>query len=196
MGVLDGNLSPDYAKGLPLTTLPGSILSSRHSCPATRSQDWNDTPSRRGETMDSFIFQKNKAGLRATESRRTMENSDKEGIAKRCVHLRADALADPALVSLHLLPCGVWVTTPPPPPTPAPWGASSAQPSILQGLDALEVSFRGRSLRAEEVVVVPGFVGYAMTEEKAEVLGRQDDHSERSRNWWKPRRHWSGTLMA
>ena len=126
MGVLDGNLSPDYAKGLPLTTLPGSILSSRHSCPATRSQDWNDTPSRRGETMDSFIFQKNKAGLRATESRRTMENSDKEGIAKRCVHLRADALADPALVSLHLLPCGVWVTTPPPPPTPAPWGASSA----------------------------------------------------------------------
>uniref|UniRef100_A0A8B9XVR8 Uncharacterized protein n=1 Tax=Bos mutus grunniens TaxID=30521 RepID=A0A8B9XVR8_BOSMU len=115
-----------------------------------------------------------------------MENSDKEGIAKRCVHLRPDALADPALVSLHLLPCGVWVTTPPPPPTPAPWGASSAQPSIRQGLDALEVPFRGRSLRAEEVVVLPGFVGYAMTEEKAEVLGRQDDHSERSRNWWKP----------
>ena len=121
-----------------------------------------------------------------------MENSDEEGIAKCCVHLRLDALADPALVSLHLCLRGLGYH---PPPLP-PWGASSAQPSIHQGLDALEVSFRGRSLRAEEVVVLPGFVGYAMTEEKAEVLGRQDDHSERSRNWWKLRRRWSGTLTA
>ena len=44
--------------------------------------------------------------------------------------------------------------------------------------------------------MLPGFVGYAMTEEKAEVLGRQDDHSERSRNWWKLRGRWSVTLMA
>ncbi|KAG5204803.1 hypothetical protein MJG53_009404 [Ovis ammon polii x Ovis aries] len=41
-----------------------------------------------------------------------MANSDEEAIAKRCVHLRPDALADPALVSLHLLPCEVRVNPP------------------------------------------------------------------------------------
>ncbi|XDA79485.1 hypothetical protein R6Z07F_009501 [Ovis aries] len=41
-----------------------------------------------------------------------MANSNEEAIAKRCVHLRPDALADPALVSLHLLPCEVRVNPP------------------------------------------------------------------------------------
>lgn len=39
----------------------------------------------------------------------------------------------------------------------------------------LEVSFRGRSLRGEEVEVPPSLVGYVMRmEEKGEVLGKQD----------------------
>lgn len=42
----------------------------------------------------------------------------------------------------------------------------------------LEVSFRGRSLRGEEVVVPPGLVGYVMTEEKGEVLLGKQDFSE------------------
>lgn len=41
-----------------------------------------------------------------------MANSDEEAMAKRCVHLRPDAMADPALVSLHLLPCEVRVNPP------------------------------------------------------------------------------------
>lgn len=44
--------------------------------------------------------------------------------------------------------------------------------------------------------MLPGFVGQLVTEEKAEVLGRQDDRSERSRNSWKTRRRWNGTSMA
>ncbi|KAI4539835.1 hypothetical protein MG293_010230 [Ovis ammon polii] len=93
-----------------------------------------------------------------------MANSDEEAIAKRCVHLRPDALADPALVSLHLLPCEVRVN---PPTSVGRFFCPAIHPPVLRG---------------EEVGVLPGFVGQLVTEEKAEVLGRQDDRSERSRN--------------
>ncbi|KAB1251676.1 Ribonuclease H2 subunit C [Camelus dromedarius] len=47
----------------------------------------------------------------------------------------------------------------------------------------LEVSFRGRSLRGEEMVVPPGLVGYVMvTEEKGEVLVGKLDFLEGSDN--------------
>uniref|UniRef100_A0A4W2BVX8 Adaptor related protein complex 5 subunit beta 1 n=1 Tax=Bos indicus x Bos taurus TaxID=30522 RepID=A0A4W2BVX8_BOBOX len=99
-----------------------------------------------------------------------MENSYEETIDKRRVHLRPDTLRDPAPASLHLLPCEVPVNR----PTPV---GRFFTPAIRMGRDGLEASFRGRSLRGEEVVVPPGFVGYVVTEEKAEVLmGKQDDH--------------------
>ncbi|KAB0361800.1 hypothetical protein FD754_005956 [Muntiacus muntjak] len=88
-----------------------------------------------------------------------MESSDEEAIDKRRVHLRPDTLADPALVSLHLLPCEVRVNL------PTSVGRFFG-PAICQGPDS---TWRGGG------VVLPGFVGYVITEEKAEVSGRQDD---------------------
>ncbi|KAB0371966.1 hypothetical protein FD755_016904 [Muntiacus reevesi] len=91
-----------------------------------------------------------------------MESSDEEAIDKRRVHLRPDTLADPAFVSLHLLPCEVRVN----PPTSV---GRFFGPAICQGPDS---TWRGGG------VVLPGFVGYVITEEKAEVSGRQDDHEQ------------------
>lgn len=116
MGICVGE---SYAKGLLTTLWLHSLLLSLLPCHQESGLGLS-LPRRSGGTIDPFIFQKNKAGLRATERRRTMANSDEEAIAKRCIHLRPDALADPALVSLHLLPCEVGLTRPP------PWGASSA----------------------------------------------------------------------
>lgn len=61
--------------------------------------------------MSPFIFQKNKAGLRATESD-GLANSERGSHRQALVHLRPDALADPALCLLHLLPCGSGLTRP------------------------------------------------------------------------------------
>ncbi|XP_065793827.1 ribonuclease H2 subunit C isoform X2 [Muntiacus reevesi] len=109
-----------------------------------------------------------------------MENSYEESIDKRRVHLRPDTLRDPAPVSLHLLPCEVPVNR----PTPV---GRFFTPAIRLGPDGLEASFRGRSLRGEEVVVPPGFVGYVMTEEKAEVLvGKQNDHEREEQELVEP----------
>nr|XP_019810677.1 PREDICTED: ribonuclease H2 subunit C [Bos indicus] len=104
-----------------------------------------------------------------------MENSYEETIDKRRVHLRPDTLRDPAPASLHLLPCEVPVNRP------------SLRPSLRLPPPGLEASFRGRSLRGEEVVVPPGFVGYVVTEEKAEVLmGKQDDHERQEQELLEP----------
>ncbi|XP_057582809.1 ribonuclease H2 subunit C isoform X2 [Hippopotamus amphibius kiboko] len=101
-----------------------------------------------------------------------MQSGDEQALDKRRVHLRPVTLRDPVPVSLHLLPCEVPVNR------PAPVGRFFT-PAIRQGPDGLEASFRGRSLRGEEVVVPPGFVGYVMIEEKGEVsLGKQEDDSE------------------
>ncbi|XP_044799642.1 ribonuclease H2 subunit C isoform X1 [Bubalus kerabau] len=108
-----------------------------------------------------------------------MENSYEETIDKRRVHLRPDTLRDPAPASLHLLPCEVPVNR----PTPV---GRFFTPAIRLGPDGLEASFRGRSLRGEEVVVPPGFVGYVMTEEKAEVLAKQDDHERQEQELVEP----------
>ncbi|KAB0380445.1 hypothetical protein FD755_008229, partial [Muntiacus reevesi] len=103
-----------------------------------------------------------------------------ESIDKRRVHLRRDALRDPAPVSLHLLPCEVPVNR------PTPVGLFFT-PAIRLGPDGLEASFRGHSLRGEEVVVPPGFMGYVMTEEKAEVLvGKQKDHEREEQELVEP----------
>ena len=166
----------------PLTTLPGPILSSCHSCPATRSQDWSDSPSRNGGTIDPFILQKNKSGLRATESRGTTESSDKEAIDKRRVPLRPDTLADPALVSLHLLPCEVRVK----PPTSA---VRFFGPAICQGPDApADVARRGcgaarrRGMRDD-------------VKRRQRCWGCKMTTSKRSRTRWKPQRRWGGARL-
>uniref|UniRef100_A0A8B9YEI1 Ribonuclease H2 subunit C n=1 Tax=Bos mutus grunniens TaxID=30521 RepID=A0A8B9YEI1_BOSMU len=98
-----------------------------------------------------------------------MENSYEETIDKRRVHLRPDTLRDPVPVN-RPTPVGRFFT-----------------PAIRMGPDGLEASFRGRSLRGEEVVVPPGFVGYVVTEEKAEVLmGKQDDHERQEQELLEP----------
>ncbi|KAM5315954.1 ribonuclease H2 subunit C [Glossophaga mutica] len=110
-----------------------------------------------------------------------MESGDEEAIEKRRVHLRPDTLRSATPATLHLLPCDVPVNR------PAPVG-SFFTPAIRQGPEGLEVSFRGRSLRGEEVDVPPGLVGYVMVmEQKEEVLlGKLDfpkgaDNDERER---------------
>ncbi|XP_045711268.1 ribonuclease H2 subunit C [Phyllostomus hastatus] len=93
-----------------------------------------------------------------------MESGDEEDVEKRRVHLRPDTLRSATPATLHLLPCDVPVNR------SAPVG-SFFTPAIRQGPEGLEVSFRGRSLRGEEVEVPPGLAGYVMVmEEKKEVL--------------------------
>uniref|UniRef100_A0AC11EDP4 Ribonuclease H2 subunit C n=1 Tax=Ovis aries TaxID=9940 RepID=A0AC11EDP4_SHEEP len=66
-------------------------------------------------------------------------------------------------------------------------GSDPQRPSLLLPPPGLEASFRGRSLRGEEVVVPPDFVGYVMTEEKAEVLVvKQDDHEREEQELEEP----------
>lgn len=66
----------------------------------------------------------------------------------------------------------------------APLGLEQAFTEALRlPPSGLEVSFRGRSLRGEEVEVPPGLVGYVMvTEEKGEVSIEKQDFSEGSDN--------------
>ncbi|XP_055988025.1 ribonuclease H2 subunit C isoform X2 [Sorex fumeus] len=97
-----------------------------------------------------------------------MESGDDKSVEKHRVHLRPDTLREAAPATLHLLPCEVPVNR------PAPVGRFFT-PAIRRGPDGLRVSFRGRSLRGEEVAVPPGLVGYVMEmEDKGEVLGEPD----------------------
>ncbi|KAI5761376.1 unnamed protein product [Gulo gulo] len=104
-----------------------------------------------------------------------MESSDEVAVEKCRVHLRPGTLHNAARATLHLLPCEVQVNGPAP-------VERFFTPAIRQGPDGLEVSFRGRRLRGEEVVVPPGLVGYVtVMEEKGEVpVGK--DFSEGSSN--------------
>ncbi|XP_019501159.1 PREDICTED: ribonuclease H2 subunit C isoform X1 [Hipposideros armiger] len=97
-----------------------------------------------------------------------MESSDGEDVMKHRVHLRPISLRDADPVTLHLLPCEVPVNRSAP-------VERFFTPAIRQGPDGLEVSFRGRSLRGEEVEVPLDLVGYVMVmEEKGEVLGKHN----------------------
>ncbi|KAM6158131.1 ribonuclease H2 subunit C [Rhynchocyon petersi] len=102
-----------------------------------------------------------------------MESGDEEVTDKYRIHLRpatlhAAAAAAPA--TLHLLPCEVQASR------PAPVGHFFT-PAIRQRPCGLEVSFRGRVLRGEEVVVPPGLAGYVMVmDEKAELTGLERNH--------------------
>ncbi|XP_003798717.1 ribonuclease H2 subunit C [Otolemur garnettii] len=104
-----------------------------------------------------------------------MESRDETMMEKHRVHLRPITLRDAAPATLHLLPCEVLASR------PAPVGRFFT-PAIRQGPDGLEVSFRGRSLRGEEVAVPPGLVGYVMvTEEK--LIGKQDFLGDSENNY-------------
>ncbi|XP_004682675.1 PREDICTED: ribonuclease H2 subunit C [Condylura cristata] len=91
-----------------------------------------------------------------------MDSSDERAVEKQRVHLRPDTLRDAAPGTLHLLPCEIPVSR------PAPVGCYFT-PAIRQGAHGLEASFRGRSLRGEEVRVPPGLVGYVVMEEEGAV---------------------------
>ncbi|ELK13337.1 Ribonuclease H2 subunit C [Pteropus alecto] len=105
-----------------------------------------------------------------------MENIDEEDVQKHRVHLRPITLRNAAPATLHLLPCEVPVNRPAP-------VERFFTPAIRQGPDGLQVSFRGRKLRGEEVEVPSGLEGYVMVmEEKGEVLVGKQDFSEGSEN--------------
>ncbi|XP_045153182.1 ribonuclease H2 subunit C isoform X2 [Echinops telfairi] len=90
--------------------------------------------------------------------------SGEDATGRHRLHLRPDTLRDAAPATLHLLPCEVLASRPAP-------VERFFTPAIRQRADGLEVSFRGRTLRGEEVVVPPGLAGYVMeADEKAEVL--------------------------
>ncbi|XP_047734037.1 ribonuclease H2 subunit C isoform X3 [Prionailurus viverrinus] len=94
-----------------------------------------------------------------------MESSDEAAVEKCRIHLRPGTLRDAPPATLHLLPCEVLVSR------PAPVGRFFT-PAIRQGPDGLEVSFRGRKLRGEEVVVPPGLAGYVMEEKGEGLVGK------------------------
>nr|XP_008531075.1 PREDICTED: ribonuclease H2 subunit C [Equus przewalskii] len=101
-----------------------------------------------------------------------MESSDEVAVHKHRIHLRTATLRDAAPVTLHLLPCEV-----PAAPGLAPQGLYQALSEALRlPPPGLEVSFRGRKLRGEEVSVPPGLVGYVM------VMEEKHDFSEGSEN--------------
>ncbi|XP_011367145.1 ribonuclease H2 subunit C isoform X3 [Pteropus vampyrus] len=105
-----------------------------------------------------------------------MESIDEEDVQKHRVHLRPITLRNAAPATLHLLPCEVPVNRPAP-------VERFFTPAIRQGPDGLQVSFRGRKLRGEEVEVPSGLEGYVMVmEEKGEVLVGKQDFSEGSEN--------------
>ncbi|XP_077718565.1 ribonuclease H2 subunit C isoform X2 [Canis aureus] len=100
-----------------------------------------------------------------------MESSEEAAVEKCRVHLRPGTLRDAARATLHLLPCEVLVNR------PAPVDRFFT-PAIRQDPDGLEVSFRGRKLRGEEVVVPPGLVGYVMAMEEQGEVSMEKDFSE------------------
>ncbi|XP_036272489.1 ribonuclease H2 subunit C [Pipistrellus kuhlii] len=95
-----------------------------------------------------------------------MDSGDEIDVEKHRIHLRPITLRDAAPATLHLLPCEVGVSRPAP-------VERFFTPAIRQGPDGLQVSFRGRSLRGEEVEVPPGLLGYVMVMEEKPV-GKQD----------------------
>nr|XP_048314011.1 ribonuclease H2 subunit C isoform X2 [Myodes glareolus] len=96
-----------------------------------------------------------------------MESLDDAADGKQRIHLRSGSLRGAAPATLHLLPCEVPVSRPAP-------VERFFTPAVRSGADGLQVSFRGRCLRGEEVVVPPGFSGFVMvTEEMGEGLIRK-----------------------
>ncbi|XP_051001868.1 ribonuclease H2 subunit C [Acomys russatus] len=88
-----------------------------------------------------------------------METPEEAADGKQRVHLRPGSLRDPAPATLHLLPCEVLVSRPAP-------VERFFTPAVRHGADGLQVSFRGRGLRGEEVAVPPGFAGFVMVTEE------------------------------
>lgn len=87
---------------------------------------------------------------------------------KQRVHVRPATLHDASPATLHLLPCGVLANRSAP-------VEHFFTPAVRRGEDGLQVSFRGRSLRGEQVSVPPGLAGYVMVTEKGEGLMRKQN---------------------
>ncbi|XP_029328583.1 ribonuclease H2 subunit C isoform X3 [Mus caroli] len=93
-----------------------------------------------------------------------MKNPEEAADGKQRIHLRPGSLRGAAPAKLHLLPCDVLASRP-------ALVDRFFTPAVRHDADGLQVSFRGRGLRGEEVAVPPGFAGFVMvTEEKGEGL--------------------------
>ncbi|XP_034360196.1 ribonuclease H2 subunit C [Arvicanthis niloticus] len=93
-----------------------------------------------------------------------MKGREEAADGKQRIHLRPGSLRGAAPAELHLLPCDILVSRPAP-------VESFFTPAVRRDADGLQVSFRGRGLRGEEVAVPPGFAGFVMvTEEMGEGL--------------------------
>ncbi|CAO2584329.1 Ribonuclease H2 subunit C [Lemmus lemmus] len=96
-----------------------------------------------------------------------MESPDDAAECKQRIHLRSGSLRGAAAATLHLLPCELPVSRP-------AHVERFFTPAVRSDTDGLQVSFRGRCLRGEEVAVPPGFSGFVMvTEEMGEGLIRK-----------------------
>uniref|UniRef100_H0VPB6 Ribonuclease H2 subunit C n=2 Tax=Cavia porcellus TaxID=10141 RepID=H0VPB6_CAVPO len=104
-----------------------------------------------------------------------MESSCEVAVDKQRVHVRPATLHDAAPAVLHLLPCDVLANRPAP-------VERFFTPAISQGTDGLQVSFRGRSLRGEEVSVPPGLAGYVMVPEREEGQIKREDFRDSENN--------------
>uniref|UniRef100_A0A8C2W4D1 Ribonuclease H2 subunit C n=1 Tax=Chinchilla lanigera TaxID=34839 RepID=A0A8C2W4D1_CHILA len=96
-------------------------------------------------------------------------NADESAVEKQRIHVRPATLQDAAPAALHFLPCEVLASRPAP-------VERFFSPAIRQGADGLQVSFRGRSMRGEEVSVPSGLAGFVMVAEEKEegLIGKQD----------------------
>ncbi|XP_057635166.1 ribonuclease H2 subunit C [Chionomys nivalis] len=109
-----------------------------------------------------------------------MESLDDAVDGKQRVHLRSGSLHGAAPATLHLLPCEVPVSRPAP-------VERFFTPAVHSGADGLQVSFRGRCLRGEEVAVPPGFSGFVMvTEEMGKGLIRKLDAEDKTNKAQEP----------
>ncbi|XP_006893383.1 PREDICTED: ribonuclease H2 subunit C [Elephantulus edwardii] len=101
-----------------------------------------------------------------------MESGDEEVTEKHRIHVRPSTLHNAVPATLHLLPCEVQASRQAP-------VEDFFTPAIRQRSCGLEVSFRGRVLRGEEVVVPPGLAGYVMVMDENHDLNSEQEEEER-----------------
>ncbi|XP_029414048.1 ribonuclease H2 subunit C isoform X2 [Nannospalax galili] len=87
-----------------------------------------------------------------------MDHGEEAASGSERIHVRSGSLRAAPPATLHLLPCEVLASRPAP-------VQRFFTPAVRRAADGLQVSFRGRRLRGEEVPVPPGLAGCVLTEE-------------------------------
>ncbi|XP_053575990.1 ribonuclease H2 subunit C [Bombina bombina] len=90
-----------------------------------------------------------------------------ESCAPSCIHINLQTLPSAAQEPMHLLPCEIQREGP----------ANIDKyfsPAILDGKVGKEVSFRGRSLRGQEVTVPSGYLGIVLREDHKPCSDEED----------------------